>query len=182
MQLMQTNLVNLDQIDEIQIDMDGVLADFEKRACELLGVDQIVDKKAMWKAIKAHIKAGGRFWYELEKMEYVDEMLDLIISLGKRNEILTATGYEDTAAQDKRDWISEHATGLRVNLVRSSKDKALYAQPNILLIDDRDKSIEPWVAAGGVGILHTDCLSTIRILLSATNDKDIHATFGHLVA
>ena len=53
---METNLVSLDHIDEIQIDMDGVLADFEKHACEILGVDKIVDKKAMWKAIKAHIK------------------------------------------------------------------------------------------------------------------------------
>lgn len=170
---METNLVSLDHIDEIQIDMDGVLADFEKHACEILGVDKIVDKKAMWKAIKAHIKNGGRFWYELEKMELVDEMLDLIISLCKRNEILTATGYEDTAAQDKRDWIREQAAGLRVNLVRSSKDKALYAQPNILLIDDREKSIGPWIEAGGVGILHTDCLSTMRILAKASGDQEL---------
>ena len=170
---MTTNLVDLSVITEIQIDMDGVLADFEKRACELLVSDKVYDKKAMWSAIKHHIRNGGRFWYELEKMHLVDEMLDLIITLGKRNEILTATGYEDTAAQDKRDWVSEHTPGFRVNLVRSSKDKALYAQPHILLIDDREKSIEPWIAAGGVGILHTDALSTMRILARASGVDDL---------
>ena len=51
-----------------------------------------------------------------------------------------------------------------VNLVRKSNDKAAYAAPNHILIDDRSKSIQPWVAAGGIGILHTNAANTIRQL------------------
>jgi hypothetical protein len=42
--------------------------------------------------------------------------------------------------------------------------KAAYAKPNHILIDDREKSIQPWREAGGIGILHTSAADTISQL------------------
>lgn len=127
----------------------------------------------MWSTIKNHIKSGGRFWYELEMMDRVNDMMDSIIATGLNVEILTACGYEDTSAPDKRDWIANHFPGIRVNFVRSSKDKALYAESSAILIDDREKSIGPWVKAGGVGILHTDAISTTHKLADIMDDPTL---------
>jgi hypothetical protein len=42
--------------------------------------------------------------------------------------------------------------------------KAEYAEPNAILIDDQPKSIDPFIAAGGIGILHTSAANTIKEL------------------
>jgi hypothetical protein len=42
--------------------------------------------------------------------------------------------------------------------------KQQYANPNSILIDDTPIVIEQWNAAGGIGILHTDAISTIKEL------------------
>ena len=42
--------------------------------------------------------------------------------------------------------------------------KKLKIDENSILIDDRKKKIDQWIAAGGIGILHTDAASTIEKL------------------
>jgi hypothetical protein len=42
--------------------------------------------------------------------------------------------------------------------------KQEFASPNSILIDDREKNIEQWRNAGGIGVLHTDAASTIKQL------------------
>lgn len=161
------------QVTGWMVDMDGVLADFEKRADQLMeGKLQELPKRAMWTAIKEHIKGGGRFWYELEKMAYVDEMMKLLVATGLPVEILTASGSEKSAHPDKRDWIEKHYPGTKVNIVFSSADKAKLAKPGLVLIDDRAKSIDPWTAAGSVGILHTDALSTMMRVVGLMGKPD----------
>lgn len=151
------------QVTGWMVDMDGVLADFEKRADQLMdGKLQELPKRAMWKAIKEHIKGGGRFWYELEKMAHVDEMMKMLVATGLPVEILTASGSEKSAHPDKRDWIEKNYPGTKVNIVFSSADKAKLAKTGLVLIDDRSKSIDPWIAAGGIGILHTDSITTMQ--------------------
>ena len=49
-------------------------------------------------------------------------------------------------------------------VVDGGKEKYQYAAPNHILIDDRLVSIEPWVNAGGIGILHTSAVDTIEQL------------------
>ena len=48
-------------------------------------------------------------------------------------------------------------------LAQASK-KQNYANPDSILIDDRVSNIDQWVKAGGIGILHTDTVSTINKL------------------
>jgi hypothetical protein len=79
--------------------------------------------------------------------------------------ILSAVGTATkTASTEKREWVAVHMGEQYAKsaiLVTSSKDKAQYATPDCILIDDRRKSIDPWIEAGGIGILHTDAASTI---------------------
>ena len=80
--------------------------------------------------------------------------------------ILTAQGNPAYGAESqKRKWIAEKfGSNVPVIVTRKSDEKAQYAAPNRILIDDRDKSIGPWTAAGGIGILHKNAADTIRQL------------------
>lgn len=81
--------------------------------------------------------------------------------------ILSATGHVPNAKEEKRDWVGRHlgdTTAGMALFVRSASDKAQYAAPNHILIDDRPKAIEPWIEAGGIGILHTSAADTIEQL------------------
>jgi hypothetical protein len=42
--------------------------------------------------------------------------------------------------------------------------KAKFAAPNHILIDDMEKNITAWEAAGGIGILHKNATDTINTL------------------
>lgn len=67
--------------------------------------------------------------------------------------------------EQKRCWVQEHFGDVQVDYVYTSKLKANWATPTSVLIDDRMKSIEPWIEAGGIGILHTSAEDTIAQLL-----------------
>jgi 5'(3')-deoxyribonucleotidase len=155
----------------ILCDLDGVLVDFAKGAKALLpefvegGTEK--DKKMdgkMWSRIGYYQKQGGRFWYELDKMPDAQELYNYISQFNM--EILTATGNVSFGSgPQKLEWMLKHfGPEPKVNLVEKSKDKAAYATPTTILIDDKMKSIEPFRAAGGIGILHTSAQDTIQQL------------------
>ena len=78
--------------------------------------------------------------------------------------ILTSTGSEKAAQGEKEVWVKHHIGNVPIIFVRDSAEKAQYAAPNHILIDDRLKSINPWIAAGGIGILHISAEITITRL------------------
>ncbi|RMH34178.1 MAG: hypothetical protein D6690_11160 [Nitrospirae bacterium] len=53
---------------------------------------------------------------------------------------------------------------------QKSHEKAEHAAPNHILVDDRVKSVEPFVAAGGKAILHVDFPITLRALNEILGD------------
>lgn len=152
------------------IDSDGVIADFDSRAVELLGGRQIADvpKGALW----ATIERSGNFFESLALMPGAERLVQYISDNFEDYSVLTATGYtpKDAAAQ-KRRWYARHFPNLMVHVVDKSPDKAaMFAGPRAILIDDRAKSIDPWVAAGGIGIFHTSVEDTIRQLAQYVTD------------
>jgi len=165
-----TEVVAQSKIDfvTIYIDMDGVVANFEKHAEKLLGnpVDQVSTSK-LFKAIRLHTQDGGQFWNELEKMSDADVLMDYLKKF-KNREMLSSTGDEyDVVSPQKMDWMQRHYPEIEtINLVKSSKLKSEFAHSAAILIDDKSKSIDPFVAAGGIGILHTSAANTIKQLQS----------------
>lgn len=152
-------------IEEILIDADGVVVDFDRKIEDITGsLPHQMSKSSMWKAVRRYIASGGRFWYDMIPMSDSIQLMDFIKSTGIPFRILTAGGDEPSATQDKVDWFAARYPGVEVIVVHKSHDKAAYARPTTILIDDREKSITPWTEAGGIGILHTSAEDTIRQL------------------
>lgn len=156
---------------KIFVDMDGVLADF------IVGIKKIIpdyddaqyDKDAkyrnmMWKAVKKDGDGGGKLWLNLPMMSDTKKLWAYVKPYTP--EILTATGDPRFGAgEQKREWVVKHlGKDIVVHVVRKSEDKKQFAKENHILIDDREKSINPWIANGGIGILHTSAANTIKEL------------------
>lgn len=157
---------------EIFVDMDGVLADFERGISEGMGepLDQerydrdSKYRSRMWKWVKQYSENGGKLWLELPLMP---DAMTLWNYVKKYNpQILTAQGNPAYGAEpQKRQWIAnKFGSNVNVIVTRKSSEKAQYAAPNRILIDDREKAIGPWREAGGIGILHKNAADTIRQL------------------
>lgn len=156
---------------KIFVDLDGVMVDFNKFAKDCIGIrptDWELDKgikRDFWKAVGKWVKDGKKFFEDMEPMADANILWGHIKKYHPT--ILSATGFVNNAKVEKRAWVTKHlgsTAGGMALLVRSASDKAQYAAPNHILIDDREKAIDPWVAAGGIGILHTSALETIKQL------------------
>ena len=156
-------------------DADGVLTDFEGLVCRHLKIDHVRHVKSrgqLWWAVDDYDRNVAPFFESLEKMEGADRLMDFIRANFINHYILTASGYtpKDGADQKRRYFAREYGHDLHVKVVNGSGDKAAFATPTTILIDDRAKSIDPWVAAGGIGILHKDVDSTIARLLEIIDE------------
>lgn len=162
-------------VSRIYLDMDGVLADFEKGVQDLCHMEPLSQNgkrrspkqdDLMWDAIRK----TGHFYDRLELMPGAKELFGLLYGkYGTRCEILTGIPRKErgvaTAEQDKRNWTRRMLSDtIKVHTV-NRKEKQLYCTgPETVLIDDREKTILEWQALGGTGILHTDAESTLEQL------------------
>lgn len=142
----------------INIDMDGVVADFNKWASWYLG------REVGW-----HTKdLTDEEWVELSKVDRLYSRMDVIprsqdfVKLAMKQEgcytrFLTAIPRRTTIAtaeQDKRDWAAEHFPGVPLEVGPFAKDKKKWCRPGDILIDDKESNIREWYEAGGIGIYH----------------------------
>ena len=165
-----TELVGEQREYKLYVDLDGVLSAFtegvKKLFPEYTEEKYETDKKfrnEMWDRVKEHAKQGGELWYNLDPMPDANQLWNYI----KPHDpvILTATGTGVASAGDqKKRWVKEYLGNNPVLLVPTAREKQKYAAPNYVLIDDKKKAIDPWVVAGGIGILHTSAASTINKL------------------
>jgi hypothetical protein len=94
-------------------------------------------------------------------------LLNYLSKLNIPTEILSSTSSEkrdaDIRAQ-KLMWLQTHNIGFKVNLVPGKRLKKDFSNANSILIDDTPVNIDQWRREGGIGILHTDTISTLGIL------------------
>ena len=129
----------------IYFDLDGVLFDFEQGVLNLTGVDITGQDNFGDKEFKDRIFQNPTFFSTLPLMAGAHRMLEYAKGYGEV-QILTATGYsnEDGVGAQKREAVRRHFGDLKVHTVPKSDDKAKYAWPDIILIDDRlEKSVIP---------------------------------------
>ena len=147
---------------KIYVDMDGVLVDFDGGYEKLTGMTtREADKKGpefFWKPIS---KAGAKWWITLNWMPDGKQLWDYVKKYNP--ELLSAPSREEASKMGKRIWVKRELPGAKL-ILRSADKKQEFASPTSILIDDREKNIEQWKAAGGIGILHTDATSTIKKL------------------
>ena len=159
----------------IYLDMDGVLADFDRGVKELCGLEPLSqngkrrDRKRddlMWE----RIRETDHFYDRLELMPGAKELFDSLYGkYGNQCEILTGVPRKErgivTAEQDKRNWtrrlLSEK---VKVNTVYRREKQEYCKGPDSVLIDDREKTIREWQALGGTGILHVSAEETFKKL------------------
>ena len=151
-------------IERIYIDMDGVLADFDRGVEELCGVARPEPGESrtqenddlMWE----RIRIIEHFYDRLEPMAGAIEMFNkLWKQYDDRMEILSGIPNPrrgiTTAGEDKIRWAHRILNpDLKVNIVCRA-EKANYCKgKNYILIDDLVINIREWEKTGGTGILH----------------------------
>lgn len=155
------------KIETIFIDMDGVIANFESRFKEKFSVRP--------EETRNNKEFGGYFKKFIDDLEFstLDLMpdamllLDFVEQLDTPKEILSSTARPDShgmIAPQKQFWLNTHKITYKANLVPGKHLKYKYATPNSIIIDDTQSVIDDWNKAGGIGILHTDAMSTIAKL------------------
>lgn len=165
-------------LQTVFVDLDGVMFDFNKHVNELTGLTAAdladpdtgsANRKKMWAAVKSEMDAGRTFFGALDLMPGSLDLWNFVVKHAKTVHVLSATGhiYPVRVAQDKRASVNRHFGPVAARsaiFVESSKQKAFMALPDHILIDDRSKSIDPWRAAGGIGVFHTSAEDSIRQL------------------
>lgn len=180
------HIPNTNKPYKVYVDMDGVIADFNHGVSELMPDEEHTDdryenepkyRKRLWQTINRHRKDGHELWYNLPLMHDA-KVLWAYVNMLQGTEILSATGSEHgpNTSEQKVRWIREILgdTTVKINLVNRSSDKGnrfLQELPHrdkvaYILIDDKHKSIDPWIKLGGIGILHTSAEHTIKQLKS----------------
>jgi len=170
---------------EVYVDMDGVLVDFFAEWARLNGVDH-------WREIEPKMKAQGKtiedaldkirqkdnFWINLKPESGINELLGAIKKYAGSYTILSSPLSNDpTSEPQKREWVKNNLAAFPPKKVIIEKNKAKYATqkdgtPNIL-IDDYSQQINPWKAAGGVGIKHSNSNTKNSV-------AQLHQAFGNV--
>ena len=154
-------------ISEIYVDADGVLCAFDQYVLEKFGkrVEDFNPKGRFWQHLTHHDTHVEKFFLNLPKMHDADVLMAFLLGTGLPIRVLTACGNTPKDAKEQKiEWFAKHYPNVECIVVSKSPDKAAYATPTTVLIDDRSKSIDPWMAAGGIGILHRSADETIETL------------------
>ena len=147
----------------LYLDMDGVLADFNKNFAKIKTSDQ--DHIRFRDAVMTY-----RIFEDLDFMPDAQQLLNHVAKLKDINiEILTSMGTFDpergfAAKQQKLKWLNDKNISYKANFVRTKTEKAQYAGSTSILIDDSIGCIAPYIKHGGHGILHVNAPDSIRIL------------------
>jgi hypothetical protein len=158
---------------KLYVDMDGVLADFDKSAEAILQTNNIYKYEFIW--------GPDKFWEELNR--YPNFFRDLPAMADMKNlwskiahldpEVLTALPREngERVAVQKKAWIKDNIDnwsrtqreGTKVHTCQT-KDKPKLCSPGDILIDDRAVNRDAWMKAGGIYIVHTSAANTLTTL------------------
>lgn len=142
--------------------MDGVVADFDSVAKEIVGYStdsgmRYPDKD--WNKIVEY----PRFYRDLPLCvgaeHFVSEVRAIAFEHGLDLKFLTAIPKENDMPyvfMDKVHWVDNHFPDIPVFFGLYSTDKHKHCKPTDILIDDRVSNCFDWNLAGGNAILHKD--------------------------
>jgi FMN phosphatase YigB (HAD superfamily) len=165
----------------IYCDMDGVLCDFDKGYEDLTKMStakaNTYPKSFFWNFFRKKLgKTPERiFWSNLPPQPGGPELWKFIAPY--KPNILSAPAIDFKLSQDqqldpkyneaiigKKEWIDKNLYNVGEEIFVPAVQKAKFAAPNHILIDDMEKNITAWEAAGGIGILHKNATDTINTL------------------
>ena len=155
------------KVTKIYLDMDGVIADFDRRYKARYKMEpREAEKNKEFDKFFTQFIADGEF-ANLDLMPDAMQLIDYLRSLKVPTEILSSSASEkrdpDIRPQ-KLEWLKKHNIEFHPIIVPGKKHKKDYSKADAVLIDDTQVNIDQWRREGGIGILHTDALTTINIL------------------
>jgi len=160
----------MNTITKIFVDMDGVLANFVEGVESAKYLNGPFEKQSDYDQRKVELSNAGLF-FDLPPMNDMRTLVDYVKSTGIDWEILSCSGEQnrDKVAKDKFKWIRKHVDiDVLVTCTLKGKEKAVFARPGYVLIDDKASNITAWQDAGGIGIYHTNAKWTIEHLKKLT--------------
>lgn len=162
-------------IKKLFLDLDGLLADFDKRYTDLFGAVAHEDdvKKIMWDRVFSTpnffrdlpVCDGAKYFFS-----NVEELNPIILTS------CPSSRYEEVAAQ-KRDWVRKHlGPDILMLPVRGSQYKPLFMHAHgDILIDDYKPNVRAWGEAGGIAVKHdNDFAQTWLDLMKAMKHEETH--------
>jgi GNAT superfamily N-acetyltransferase/phosphopantetheine adenylyltransferase len=137
----------------IYLDMDGVITDFDKKFVELAGMgpreyENSFGTEKFWDFID--IKHKVKFFSEMEWMPEGKKLYDFVKQFDHK--LLSAPSKNDASKIGKRMWRKANTPDTQL-ILSAAVNKQNYADKSNILIDDREKNIQQWRDAGGIGIL-----------------------------
>lgn len=144
------------------LDADGVLADFDTGAKQLLGMTPRAyqakhGRGAFWK----RLAATKNFYGELPEMPDAHEMFEAVKHL--QPTILTGLPLGSWAAPQKVEWAAAHFPGVPI-ITCMARDKHKHMHPGDVLVDDRENHRAAYEAAGVVFVHHKNAEDSLRQL------------------
>jgi hypothetical protein len=144
---------------QLYLDCDGVLADFDKGATEVLGMKPRAYEKR---------HGIGRFWRMLAGapdfyfgLPMLPDAMTLFEGVRHLDPIiLTGLPMGNWAADQKVRWAARHFPGTRI-ITTMARDKRDHAREGDVLVDDQIRHAHLWEEVGGIFVRHTDAASTL---------------------
>lgn len=137
--------------------MDGVVADFDARAREILHQKNAHERwpEDQWARLRDH----EHLYRDLPKTAYADRIINLARQfrddLGWNLYMLTAIPRNNDMPHtfnDKVLWMQEHYPDITPFFGPYSHDKQKHCKPGDVLVDDRTSNITEWQLKGGTAI------------------------------
>ena len=147
---------------QLFLDCDGVLADFDAGARDVLGMSSRAfedrhGKREFWK----RIARAPAFYADLPLMPDARLLFDAVAHLDPI--ILTGLPLGNWAAPQKVRWAEEHFPGTHI-ITCMARDKYRHMKGADVLVDDRADHRDKWEVAGGIFVHHKDARASIAEL------------------
>jgi hypothetical protein len=156
------------------VDMDGVLADFEKRYRALFGAEPGENRDVKFSERWRYFVDDDNF----ETLDLFPGSTDLLIYLESLKNVQIAIlgstgGFADhnVIVQQKMKWLRYHDISFPAIFVPGKRYKRNYAEASSILIDDTPDIIDNFKKYGGAAILHKDVKVTIDYVEDWLNDR-----------
>jgi len=144
------------------LDCDGVLADFDEGARQLLGasprqLEARHGRREFWR----RIAKARNFYGSLPEMHDARLLFDAVEHL--KPTILTGLPLGRWAAPQKVEWAAEHFPGVPI-ITCMARDKHRHMHPGDVLVDDRETHRAAYEAHGVVFVHHKSAEDSLRQL------------------